>query len=231
MGELKKLGIKPPSRNTVKNILKQNGLDPGPKRGQGSWDEFLQIHSETLWQCDFFSKLIWTPTGLRQYFSLVFLHVGSRKVFVTTASKKPDTAWMRKQAKAFLQFVEGEGLKAEILMRDRDNMYVRDFDNAIKDVGIRIHPVAYRSPNQNAFVEQWIQSIKHECLNHFIVFGEDHFNYLISQYVEHYLAERPHQGLGNRLIDGELESASDEGEILCRQRLGGVLKHYYRAAA
>ena len=71
MGELKKLGIKPPSRNTVKNILKQNGRDPGPKRGRGSWDDFLKIHSETLWQCDFCSKLIWTPTGLRQYFALV----------------------------------------------------------------------------------------------------------------------------------------------------------------
>ena len=39
LGELKKLGIKPPSRNTVKNILKENGLEPGPKRGAGTWDE------------------------------------------------------------------------------------------------------------------------------------------------------------------------------------------------
>jgi putative transposase len=50
MGELKKLGIKPPSRNTVKKILKAEWLDPGPKRGVGTWDEFLKLHAATLWQ-------------------------------------------------------------------------------------------------------------------------------------------------------------------------------------
>ena len=58
MGELKKLGITPPSRNTVKNILKGAGLDPGPKRGVGTWNEFLKIHAATLWQCDFFSVIL-----------------------------------------------------------------------------------------------------------------------------------------------------------------------------
>ena len=61
-------------------------------------------------------------------------------------------------------------------------------------------PIAHRAPNQNAFVERWVQSIKHECLDHFIVFGEDHYNHLISEYVEHYSTERPHQGLDNGLV-------------------------------
>ncbi len=56
LGKLKKLGIKPPSRNTVKNILKANGLEPGPKRGAGTWDEFLKIQAATLWQCDFYAR-------------------------------------------------------------------------------------------------------------------------------------------------------------------------------
>jgi putative transposase len=60
MGELKKLGIVPPSRNTVKKILKQAGLEPGPKRGAGTWDEFLNRHAATLVQCDFLGKKIWT---------------------------------------------------------------------------------------------------------------------------------------------------------------------------
>ena len=62
-----------------------------------------------------------------------------------------------------------------------------------------------------------------------------HFNYLISEYVEHYLTERPHQGLGNVLpiSDSTTRGADEprENEILCRRRLGGMLKHYYRAAA
>ncbi len=65
MGELKKLGITPRSRNTVKNILKAGGTGPGPKRGEATWDEFLGQHAASLWQCDFFGRNVLTPTGNR----------------------------------------------------------------------------------------------------------------------------------------------------------------------
>lgn len=81
LGELKKLRIFSVSRSTVRNILKENGFDPGPKRGKGTWDEFLRIHAETLWQCEFFSKRIWTAKGLRQYLVLDLLNVATRKGF------------------------------------------------------------------------------------------------------------------------------------------------------
>ena len=64
LGELKKLGVGKITRQTVKNILKEHGFDPGPKRGKGSWDEFLNIHAETLWACGFMSKKTWTLGGL-----------------------------------------------------------------------------------------------------------------------------------------------------------------------
>jgi hypothetical protein len=64
LGELRKLGIKSISRQTVKGILKENDIDPGPKRGNGSWDEFLKIHADTQWQCGFVSKPMWTTRGL-----------------------------------------------------------------------------------------------------------------------------------------------------------------------
>ena len=233
MGELKKLGIKPPSRNTVKNILKANGHDPDPKTGKGSWDEFLKMHAETLYQCDFFSKKIWTPTGLRQYFVLAFLHVGSRTVFVTKASRKPDAAWMKEQAEAFVEHVESEGRKCEKLIRDYDNMFSTEFEEIIKTTGAEIKKVGPRAANMNAFVERWVQSIQQECLDHFIVFGEDHFNYLVSEWVEHYHAERPHQNMGNKPLAGEWpdEGGNDVPEVVCKSRLGGLLKHYDRKAA
>jgi putative transposase len=82
-------------------------------------------------------------------------------------------------------------------------------------------------------VERFIQTIQVECLDHFLVFGEKHFDYLVREYVEHYHFERPHQGLGNRTATGEPppESSHSNGEIVCRTRLAGLLKHYYRAAA
>ena len=89
LGELKKLGVGSVSRNTVKNILKANGLDPGPQRGPGTWDEFLKIHAATVWQCAFFSKKVLTPKGFRDMFVVVFLHVGTRRVFLTPATASP----------------------------------------------------------------------------------------------------------------------------------------------
>ena len=77
------------------------------------------------------------------------------------------------------------------------------------------------------------RSIQVECLDHFLVFGEKHFDYLVREYVEHYHTERPHQGLGNRLVSGEPPPAlpDKQARIECRTRLGGLMKHYYRAAA
>ncbi len=68
LGEIRKLGIQSVTRNTVKAILKRKGFDIGPKRGPGTWDEFLKRHAETMWQCDFFSKKIVSKTGLRDIF-------------------------------------------------------------------------------------------------------------------------------------------------------------------
>ncbi|MCC6679480.1 MAG: transposase [Phycisphaeraceae bacterium] len=81
----------------------------------------------------------------------------------------------------------------------------------------------------NAYAERWCQSLQVECLDHFIVLGEKHLNYLVSEYVAHYHKERPHQTLGNAPPMGL--GLPGEGEVVCRERLGGLLRHYYRKAA
>ena len=74
-----------------------------------------------------------------------------------------------------------------------------------------------------------VRSIKHECLDRVIPLGERHFQQTVSEYVVHYHQERNHQGLGNRLIDGIVPNR-DRGRIRRRQRLGGLLNYYERAA-
>lgn len=238
LGELRKLNIKSVSRNTVKAILKANGLDPGPQRGRGTWDNFLKIHAATLWQCDFFSTKVLTPKGLRDIFVLVFLHVETRRVFVTPATFKTGDTWMREQAEAFVQHVKDNGLKAEIVMHDRDAKFTDDFDQTLKDADLRVQKAAYRSPNTVAFVERFIQTMQQECLDHFIVFGERHMNHLVKEMVEFYHESRPHQAKDNDLlVPAEDAEKADEpkvvrlSEIRYKKRLGGVLKHYYRKAA
>jgi putative transposase len=174
LGELKKLGIRSISRNTVKSILKQYGLDPGPKRGVGTWDEFLKLHAATLWQCDFFSKRVLTPKGFRDLFVLVFLHVGTRRVFVTPGSYNPNEAWGTAQAAAFLKHVKKSGLGADIIMHDLDGKFTAAFDDLLESTGLRVQESPPRSPNTCAFVERVIQTIKQEVLDYFYVFGERH---------------------------------------------------------
>lgn len=65
LAELKKLGIRNAGRTTVRKILSEAGFDPGSLRGEGTWDEFLKIHANTLWASDFLSKKVWRWAGWR----------------------------------------------------------------------------------------------------------------------------------------------------------------------
>jgi len=247
MGEMKKLGIKPPSRNTVKNILKENGLEPGPKRGAGTWDEFLKIHAATLWQCDFFSKKVLTIKGFRDLFLMVFLHVETRRVFISPATYHPNEEWVKEQAEAFLQHTKETGLETKMVMHDRDTKFTASFDEILKSADLKVMKAAHRSPNTNAFVERFIQTLQQECLDYFIVFGEQHMDHLVSEMLLHYHEERPHQARDNDpLVQTPRAGEPKKGkrkkkeptpdvvpvtQIECRERLGGLLKHYYRKAA
>ena len=82
----------------------------------------------------------------------------------------------------------------------------------------------------NAHAERFVRSIKDECLSRIVPFGERRLRRAIDEFVEHYHRERNHQGIGNELIDGRSMFAGREGRIRRRQRLGGLLSYYSRAA-
>jgi putative transposase len=233
LGELRKLGYTAISRQTVINILKSAGLDPWPQRGPGTWDDLLRIHAETLWQCDFFSKRILSKRGLQQAFALVFLNIATRRVWVSPVTQKPTSEWVQRQVSAFVEHAKRSSLRVAMVTRDRDKIYANCFNDQMAANGIEVKTLSYRSPNLNAYVERFVQSIQLECLDHFLVFGEKHFDYLVKEYVEHYHTERPHQGLDNRTLAGQPPPASTiAGQaIKCERRLGGLLKHYCRVAA
>jgi putative transposase len=86
------------------------------------------------------------------------------------------------------------------------------------------------STNAYAYVERFVRSIKQECLNRVIPFGDRHLRRLIAEYVEHYHRERNHQGLANELIEVVPSEAGNLGHIRRRQRLGGLLNYYCRTA-
>lgn len=85
----------------------------------------------------------------------------------------------------------------------------------------------------NAFAEAWVQRVKRECLDHFIVFGETHLRYLLDCWLDYYHHFRPHQGIGNVPPEPAhrptmaMEDAPIGG-VVCHEHLGGLLKHYER---
>ena len=76
-----------------------------------------------------------------------------------------------------------------------------------------------------------MKSMKSECLNKMTFFGEASLRRALAEFAAHYHEERNHQGLGNELIEPCAEVGRAEGAVACRNRLGGLLRYYYRKAA
>jgi len=94
-----------------------------------------------------------------------------------------------------------------------------------------VDDAAHLKAHANAYAERFVRSIKESCLDRMIFFGEDSLRKGIDEFVQHYHGERNHQGLGNRLIVSDELQAGQRGAVLRRERLGGILNYYYRAAA
>ena len=101
----------------------------------------------------------------------------------------------------------------------------------MKQGGIEAVRLPPRSPNLNPNLERFMRSIKEECLERMIFFGERSLQVAAAEFLSHFHAERNHQGLDNRLIDPGEEVGRTTGEVVCPERLGGMLRYYYRKAA
>ncbi|MCG8584018.1 MAG: transposase [Pirellulales bacterium] len=83
----------------------------------------------------------------------------------------------------------------------------------------------------NAYAERFVLSLRQDCLERMIFFGERSLRNALNEYTAHYHAERNHQGLGNQLIEPNDDLDSQTGKVNCRERLGGMLKYYHRQVA
>jgi transposase InsO family protein len=98
----------------------------------------------------------------------------------------------------------------------------------LRDSGVKPLRLPARSPNLNAYAERFVLSAKSEYLERIVPLGEKHLRAAVREFVDHYHAERPHQGLGAIAPRAKVIGT---GPIKCRERLGSVLKFYYREAA
>jgi putative transposase len=117
------------------------------------------------------------------------------------------------------------------LIVDRDPLYTKQFENVLASANVDLLRLPARSPNLNAYAERFVRSIKQECLRHIIPLGERHLRTVVRDFVEHYHAERNHQGLDNVIPFPAPASQAVGCRIFRRERLGGILSFYHRNAA
>ena len=220
MGELKKLGIKK-GRTTIKHIMIENGLDPAPKRYEDSWDAYIKRTFKTLYACDFFAKTIWTPLGIKTIFVLFFINIRTREVHIAESTYNPTPEWVLNKSEKIADLLKNDDSK-KLLIRDGDGKYPKKFDSIFEEYNTTVKTIPYKSPNLNPYAEGFVGTIKRECLDKFFIFGKDHFDFLIREYVDYYNTDRPHSGLDNETV------SSATIEIKCKSKLGGLINHYYR---
>jgi transposase InsO family protein len=224
-GALKNLGHVV-ARSTVAKVLKANGIPPAPDR-PSSWRTFLRAHWGEIAGADFLTSKVWTPRGLITYYTLFVLDLQSRRVHVAGSTRTPDAGFMAQAARRLTDAVDGWLARHRVLLCDRDAKWTQRFRRIVEGAGVRIVWTPVQAPNANAYAERFVRSIREECLDRLILFGERRLLRALDQFVAHYHGERNHQGLGNELISPETHPAHGT-HVRCRERLGALLGYYHR---
>jgi transposase InsO family protein len=220
------------SSSTVANILKRHGIEPAPERGKRtSWRTFLKAHWDVIAATDLFSIEVLTLRGLVTYYVLFVIHLSTRRIVIAGATPNPNGAFMMQIARNLTDEYDGFLSSHRYLIMDRDAKFTEDFRHAIERE--RVSPIRCppRAPKCNAHAERFVRSIKEECLERLILFGERSIRRALSDYSIHYLSERNHQGVDNQLLTPSNVVPFPAGPIHRRERLGGMLSFYHREAA
>jgi transposase InsO family protein len=226
-GALKNLGHRV-GRSTIARTLKAQGIPPGPERPT-SWRTFLRAHWGAIAGADFFTTEVWTWRGLVTYYTVFVIDLASRRVHLVGTTPYPDEPFMRQVGRTLTAAGEGVLIGHRVLICDRDGKWTPSVRQLLDTSGIRVVQTPFQASKANAYAERFVRSIKAECLSRVIPFGERHLRRTLAEFIEHYHHERNHKGLGNELIDPACPEQGI-GYIRHRERLGGLLNYYYRAA-
>jgi putative transposase len=217
-GELLKLGIDVAERTVSRLMPKRR-----PESSQ-TWRTFLANHVPALVSIDFFT----VPTArLRVLFVLVVLAHHRRRVVHFNVTEHPTAAWTAQQ---IVDAFPDESAPA-YLLRDRDQVYGRQFRHRVKDMAIEEVLTAPQSPWQNPFAERLIGSIRRECLNHVLVLGERHLHRILTRYFSYYHQSRTHLALDKDAPDLRPIALPVTGTIVQLPEVGGLHHRYIRQAA
>jgi transposase InsO family protein len=191
-GELLKLGHKV-SQTTIRNILDRHGIVPAPVRnGSLGWRKLMTHYKQQLLACDFFTvETLWLQT----LYVLFYIKVGTRRVYLAGITAHPDGFWVAQQARQYVWTLEQKDLKPRFLIHDNDRKFTKAHDTVFRSEHIHIISTPFQAPNANSFAERWVRTAREECLNHLLIFNENHLRRVLQTFIDYYNTTRPHQGI------------------------------------
>ena len=213
-GELQMLGFEV-AESTVGRYLVRTRRSPS----QG-WKTFLRNHAAGIASIDLF---VVRTISFRLLYGLVILRHTRRRIVSIAVTTAPTAQWIAGQVADAFPWDEAP----DYLLRDRDHAYGHAYTRRIRAMGIRDHPVAAGSPWQNGHVERVIGSIRRECLDHIIVFGEAHLRRVLRSYAAYYNDIRTHLALSKDAPSFRRRQLV--GELAALPLLGGLHHLYIRA--
>jgi putative transposase len=157
--------------------------------------------------------------------------VATRRVHLAGCTTNPHEAWMKQVARNLTDSGDGFLTDTRYVLMDCDAKFSAAFRSILEGAGVKAVRLPARSPNLHSHLERFMRSLKEECSDRMIFFGDSSMRKATAAFLAHYHQERNHQGLDNELIDGGEDVGRATGLVQCWERLGGMLRYYYRAAA
>ena len=181
-GELLKLGYEV-AQSTVSKYLARGGKPPSQ-----SWKTFLRNHTEAIAAID----MCVVPTlSFERLFAFLVLGHGRRQLLWFEITRHPTALWLARQITEAFPWASAPAY----LVRDNDRAYGQIFTSRVIAMGIRDRPISPGSPWQNGIAERLIGTLRRECLDHMVIFGEAHLRRILSVYAVYYNHTRTHLAL------------------------------------
>ena len=186
---LLKLGIRVSPRTVRKYMPKRMDHGRGHRVLSQHWCTFVRNHARAIVACDF--CVVVTATFRLLYVFVVMEHA-TRRILHTNVTAHPTASWTLQQLR--------EAIPADhayrFLLHDRDNIFSPQLDQGIRHLGLRVLKTPVRTPQANALCERLIGTLRWECLDFVIPLTAGHLRCMLSEWVHHYNAGRPHMALG-----------------------------------
>ena len=211
-GELLMLGFEV-AQSTVSKYMVQGG--PSSQ----SWKTFFRNHAQAIAAID----LCVVPTlTFERLFAFLVLGHGRRQLLWFEVTRHPTAEWLARQITEAFPWASAP----TYLVRDNDRAYGHTFTSRVRAMGIRDRPTSPGSPWQNPYVERLIGTVRRECLDRMLIFGESHLRQILSFYAAYYNQVRTHLALGKNTPLGRAVQRS--GAIVAIPILSGLHHHYVR---